>query len=82
MFVKWKRGKTQLDNYLPEYGIMYVGNAIKEVKMPRPDVKTPTRVSPVTSPGPDTEERYIPDLDHCPGQRYRTVRRIRRVIEP
>ena len=46
--------------------------------------EVPTRTSPTTSPGPqpDPARRYAPDPDHCPGQRSRTVRRVRRVIEP
>ena len=45
---------------------------------------TPTRTYPTTTPRPQPEpiRRYQPDPDHCPGQRVRTVRRVRRVIEP
>lgn len=46
---------------------------------------TPTRTpTPVISPVPipDTRKRYNPDRDHCPAQRERTVRRIRRIIAP
>jgi hypothetical protein len=45
-------------------------------------VDTPTRVMPTTAPTTQPERRYDPDHDHCPGQRVRTTRRIRRVIEP
>ena len=50
--------------------------------MVNPNTETPTRTTPLTRPGPDPERRYAPDPDHCPGQRVRTTRRIRRVIEP
>lgn len=43
---------------------------------------TPTRTTPRTTPNPTPERRYRPDPDHCPSQRVRTVRRIRRVLEP
>jgi len=45
---------------------------------------TPIRIEPVTTPRPRPEpaRRYQPDPDHCPSQRVRTVRRVRRVIEP
>lgn len=44
-------------------------------------VQTPIRTEPVTSPQTEPVRRYQPDPDHCPSQRLRTVRRIRRVIE-
>ena len=46
--------------------------------------ETPTRADPITTPRPHPEpvRRYQPDPDHCPGQRYRTVRRVRRIIDP
>ncbi len=47
-------------------------------------VTAPTRTEPTTAPvtAPDPEpKRYAPP-DHCPTQRVRTVRRIRRVIDP
>lgn len=47
-----------------------------EIKAP---VRTPTRTAPATLP--DVSPRYDPDRDHCPAQRTRTVRRIRRTIE-
>lgn len=46
---------------------------------------TPTRspvVAPETAPRPDPERRYEPDPDHCPDQRVRTTRRVRRVFDP
>jgi len=46
------------------------------------NITTPTRTIPRTEPRIEPERRYTPDPDHCPGQRVRTVRRIRRVIEP
>lgn len=48
------------------------------------DPTAPTRIAPATTPRtqPEPVRRYRPDPDHCPGQRVRTVRRIRRVIEP
>ncbi len=45
-------------------------------------IDTPTRVDPATKPFTAPERRYQPDPDHCPSQRVRTVRRVRRVIEP
>lgn len=42
---------------------------------------TPT-IAPSPTPRPEPARRYVPDPDHCPGQRVRTVRRVRRVIEP
>lgn len=36
-------------------------------------------VAPATQP--ERERRYAPNPDHCPQQRVRTVRRVRRVIE-
>lgn len=46
-------------------------------------ISTPTRIDPITTPQvmPDSVPRYAPDPDHCPTQRVRTVRRVRRVIE-
>ena len=38
------------------------------------------KVSPSITPNPI--RRYAPDPNHCPQQRVRTTRRIRRVIEP
>lgn len=43
---------------------------------------TPTRVIPTTEPSPEKSPRYAPDPDHCPSQRVRTVRRIRRTLNP
>lgn len=46
------------------------------------ETDTPVRVDPDTKPYVEPVRRYQPDPDHCPGQRVRTVRRVRRVIEP
>jgi hypothetical protein len=45
---------------------------------------TETEVTPRIAPSPYEEPvpRYKPDPDHCPNQRVRQVRKIRRVIEP
>ncbi len=46
---------------------------------------TPTRTEPTTAPGivPDPKPtRYSPSPDHYPSQITRTVRRIRRVVDP
>ena len=43
----------------------------------------PTKTDPTIAPRPNPEPmpRYEPDPDHCPGQRVRTIRRVRRTIE-
>lgn len=48
--------------------------------MPDTKTDTPTRTAPAPTTQP--ERRYDPDRDHCPAQRVRTTRRIRRIIEP
>ena len=45
-----------------------------------PKIDTKPEVKPFTLPGPDSEPRYDPGEQHCPGQRVRTVRRVRREI--
>lgn len=47
-----------------------------------PQTEAPTRTIPTTRPETQPERRYSPSPDHCPNQRVRTVRRIRRLIEP
>lgn len=44
---------------------------------------TPTRTTPAPVRTPETQpqRRYNPGIEHCPGQRVRTVRRIRRVLD-
>ena len=42
----------------------------------------PVRVDPDTKPFAEPVRRYQPDPDHCPGQRVRTVLRVRRMIVP
>ena len=44
------------------------------------ETTTIPRISPNVIPTPS--RRYAPDPNHCPQQRVRTTRRIRRVIEP
>lgn len=44
-----------------------------------PKTKTTPRTTPATTPKP--ERRYHPD-DHCPAQKERTTRKIRRFVEP
>ncbi len=60
------------------YNVTSPGNPVNPVAPGAPDVTIPG-IGPQIEPRPT---RYIPDPDHCPGQRVRTVRRIRRVLEP
>jgi len=57
---------------------MNTTNPVGPANPSAPDITTPG-VQPDIGPKPT---RYIPDPDHCPGQRVRTIRRVRRVIEP
>lgn len=44
---------------------------------------TPTRTTPTTTPQvTPAPERYNPGTTHCPSQRNRTVRRVRRFLTP
>lgn len=49
------------------------------VRMVTAPTRTEPQVAPQVVPYPGT--RFQPDPDMCPGQRVRTVRRVRRVIE-
>lgn len=53
-------------------------NPIGPANPTAPDITTPG-TQPDVGPRP---RRYEPEPDHCPGQRVRTVRRVRRIIEP
>ena len=50
------------------------------IKERPPKIDNPVRTAP--SPTVAPIRRYQPDPDHCPSQRIRTTRRIRRVVEP
>lgn len=47
------------------------------------EVTTPTRTTPKTTPQvePKPQRRYHPDW-HCPGQKERTARTVRRILAP
>jgi len=63
---------------------MNTTHIVKNVSPPgietTPDTKTTPSIAPAVVP--ETEPHYAPDPDHCPQQRVRTVRRIRRIVEP